>query len=339
MAYVRGARFADEFTQRRGHSLHRFLRRVSLHPELRRAAVLLQFLESPEWHSTMKARMPGGRIGGSPDTAAATAPASVLETWTDTFLNAFSKVHKPDKRFIEVREKADKLAEDLGTVEKAVARVARRQGDLGADYEEVATQFGKLQVLEPGVGDALTSFSTSVHQSSENWIELRNHTDRNYLSSLRDMDSYITAMKALLKAREQKQLDFEALSEYLAKAAADRDILASHQGTGGLGVGGLLRSKFEDVRGVDHEQARRDRIRKLELEIERLTGEVETAKVTSEMFDDRTVHEVQEFERIKAIELQDTLGGLAQAHMDFFGKTIETWERFVHDMEKDEVHA
>jgi sorting nexin-4 len=298
---------------------------------------LLQFLESPEWHSTMKARMPGGRVGGSPETVAAAAPVGVLETWTDTFLNAFSKVHKPDKRFIEVREKADKLADDLGTVEKAVARVARRQGDLGADYEEVATQFGKLQVLEPGVGGALTSFSASVHESSESWITLRNHTDRDYLTSLRDMDSYISAMKALLKAREQKQLDFEGLSDYLAKAAGDRDLLASHQGNAGLGVGGLLRSKIEDVRGVDHEQAKRDRIRKLELEIERLTGEVENAKITSEMFDDRTVHEVQEFERIKAIELQDTLGGLAVAHIDFFGKTIETWERFVQDMEKEGI--
>jgi sorting nexin-4 len=150
------------------------------------------------------------------------------------------------------------------------------------------------------------------------------------------MGAYILALKALLKAREQKQLDFEALSDYLAKAAADRDQLASHTGRSGpSGVGGILRSKIEDVRGVDHEQARRDRLRKLELEIERLTREVESAKIASEVFDDRTVREVQEFERIKAVELQDTLGGLADAHIGFFERTIETWERFVVDMEKE----
>jgi sorting nexin-4 len=268
------------------------------------------------------------------------AGGGVLETWTDSFLNAFTKVHKPDKRFIEVKERADKLDEDLGQVEKVVARVARRQGDLGADYEELATQFERLKTLEPGAEGPLTTFSASVHAMAENWTELRNHSDRDYLSSLRDMGSYIMALKALLKAREQKQLDFEALSDYLAKAAADRDALASHTGgtsSGGLvgGVGGILRSKIEDVRGVDHEQARRDRLRKLELEIERLTREVESAKLASEAFDDRTVREVQEFERIKAVELQDTMGALADAQLRFFERTIETWERFVLDMEKE----
>ena len=93
------------------------------------------------------------------------------------------------------------------------------------------------------------------------------------------------------------------------------------------------------MRGVDHEQSRRDRLRKLELQIERLTREVEQAKITSESFDNRTEAEVHEFERIKSVELQDTLSGLADAHIDYFKGTIETWERFVHDMEKEGVTA
>ena len=43
---------------------------------------------------------------------------------------------------------------------------------------------------------------------------------------------------------------------------------------------------IEDVRGVDHEQARRERTRKLELRVEELTHEVESARKTSDMFDD-----------------------------------------------------
>lgn len=42
MAYVRGDRFGVDFTQRRSHSLHRFLKRITLHPELRRSSILLQ---------------------------------------------------------------------------------------------------------------------------------------------------------------------------------------------------------------------------------------------------------------------------------------------------------
>lgn len=262
-----------------------------------------------------------------------------FESFTDTFLNAFAKVHKPDKRFIEVQERATKLNEDLTQIEKMVARVARRQGDLETDYSDLASQFQKLITLEPGVEGPLTSFASSAETTSQKWKQLKDHTDLNYLTSLRDMQAYILAVRALLKAREQKQLDFEGLTEYLAKAASDRDQLASQHGNSGLGASGFLRSKIEDVRGVDHEQSRRDRLRKLELQIEKLTREVEQAKITSETFDDRTVTEVQEFERIKSVELQDTLGGLADAHINFFKGTIETWEKFVQDMEHQGIPA
>jgi hypothetical protein len=42
IAYVRGDRFSTEFTQRRAHSLNRLLKRIALHPELRRSSILLQ---------------------------------------------------------------------------------------------------------------------------------------------------------------------------------------------------------------------------------------------------------------------------------------------------------
>ncbi|KAF2403740.1 Phox-like protein [Trichodelitschia bisporula] len=328
MAYVRGDRFGADFTLRRSHSLHRFLKRITLHPELRRSSILLEFLESPEWHATMR-----GRVAKT--TTVDQGNAGVFDNFTDTFLNAFTKVHKPDKRFIEVKERADKLDEDLGHVEKIVTRVARRQGDLETDYGDLATQFRKLITLEPGVEQPLTSFASSLETTSLNFKALRDHTGLDYASSLRDMTAYIAALRALLKAREQKQLDFEGLSDYLARAAADRDQLASQHGS--TGAGGFLRSKIEDVRGVDHEQARRDRQRKLEIQIQRLTREVEQAKIQSESFDDRTVSEVEEFERIKSVELQDTLGSLADSHIDFFKGTVETWEEFLEKMEQPSV--
>ncbi len=331
MEYVRGDRFGPDFTQRRAHSLHRFLKRLTLHPVLRRAVLLIIFLESPDWNSTMKNRP---SRGASMDAAGS---GGVFENFTDTFLNAFSKVHKADKRFIEVRERADKLDEDLGHVEKTMVRVVRREGDLEADYAELATQFQKLVALEPGVEDPLIKFAASANATSQGFKSLKEHSDRDYLGSLRDMEAYITAVKALLKTREQKQLDFEGLTDYLAKAASDRDNLASSTGSSGLGASGFLRAKIEDVRGVDHESARRERVRKLEMQIERLTREVESAKKTSEAFDEEVVKEIVDFERIKSVEFADTLGGLADANLEFFGGIIETWERFVKDLESQGV--
>ena len=262
--------------------------------------------------------------------------SSVFDNFADTFVNAFSKVHKPDKRFIEVREKADKLDEDLGHVEKIVARVARRENDLENDYNDLSTQFMKLVMLEPGVEVPLHAFAQAVEVTAKGLGALKEHTDQNYLGSLRDMEAYITAVKSLLKTREQKQLDFEGLTEYLTKASYDRDTLASaHPSSALSSPTGFIRSKIEDVRGVDHEQSRRERVRKLELQIDRLTREVEEAKRTTEMFDEEVVKEVADFERIKAAEFRDTLGNLAGQHVVFYEGVIETWERYVKELEKE----
>ncbi|KAK5133265.1 hypothetical protein LTR08_007999 [Meristemomyces frigidus] len=329
MAYVRGDRFATEFTSRRAHSMNRFLKRLTLHPVLRRATILTLFLESSDWNATMKSRPSRAMSGGSEDRS-----TSVLETWTDGFLNAFSKPHKTDKRFQDVNERAKKLDDDLGTVSKTVARVAKREGDLESDYAELAVQYQKLAALEPGIQHELSAFATGVQSTSEGWKGLREHTDQDYLGSLKDMESYISSIKALLKTREQKQLDFEGLTEYLNKAAQERDTLASH---GSVGASGFLRQKIEDVRGVDHEQSRRERQRKLEVQISRLTTEVEAAKKTTEAFDEEVVKEVGDFERIKAVEFRDTLGGLADANIAFFQGSIGVWEKFVQDTEKQQA--
>jgi sorting nexin-4 len=329
MEYVRGDRFGPDFMQRRAHSLHRFLKRISMHPVLRRAVLFITFLETPDWNQTMKGRQSRAASGSD------AGSGGLLDSVADTFVNTFTKVHKPDKRFIEVSERASKLAEDLNNIEKVTVKVARRQGDLETDYADLATQCQKLTTLEPAVEGTLTSFAASVTTTSQGFKSIRDHTDQNYLTSLRDMDAYIQALKTLLRTREAKQLDFESLSEYLAKSAAERDSMASQHGAG-IGASGFLRSKVEDFRGIDHEQARRQRVRKLEVEIERLTQEVENAKRATEAFDEHTVKEVSDFERIKAVEFKDTLGDLADAHVQFFDGAIETWEKFLVDMRKEE---
>ncbi|KAJ4382926.1 intercellular trafficking and secretion [Didymella sp. IMI 355093] len=329
MEYVRGDRFGPDFTQRRAHSLHRFLKRLALHPVLRRAMLLITFLETPDWNQHMKGRSSRAASGSEP------GGGGIVDAIAESFVNTFTKVHKPDKRFVEVSERAGKLTEDLNNVEKVTVRVARRQADLEQDYADLATQCQKLTTLEPAVESTLTSFAASVTTTSQGFKSIKEHTDQNYLTSLRDMDAYILALRNLLRTREGKQLDFEALSEYLAKSAADRDSLASQHGAG-MGASGFLRSKVEDFRGIDHDQARRQRVRKLEVEIERLTGEVENSKKATEAFDEHTVKEVADFERIKAVEFKDTLGDLADAHVDFFQGTIETWEKFLEDMRKEE---
>ncbi|KAJ5544677.1 hypothetical protein N7535_006935 [Penicillium sp. DV-2018c] len=335
MEYVRGDRFGPEFTTRRAWSLHRFLKRLALHPVLRRAPLLTIFLESPDWNAHMRLHSTRVSTNNGSDGAA----TGIFDNFTDSFVNAFSKVHKPDRRFIEVREKADKLDEDLSHVEKTVARVARRESDLETDYAELAAQFRKLVPLEPALEVPLQVFAASVEETARGMHGLKDHTDQNYLGSLRDTESYIMSLKSLLKTREQKQLDFEALVDYRNKAVTERDSLAANPAAYYASnpltssPASFIRSKMEDMRGVDHEQSRRERVRKLELRIDELTREVESAKTTSEMFDEEVIREVADFERIKAVEFRDSLGSFADAHIQFYQGVLSTWERFVAEME------
>ncbi|KOS21622.1 Sorting nexin-4 [Escovopsis weberi] len=331
MEYVRGDRFGPDFTARRAHSLQRFLVRLSLHPVLRRSTILHHFLESPDWNATMRSRASRGSIASDPG-----GPGGVFDNFADTFINAFTKVHRPDRRFIEVKDKSDKLDEDLNHIEKVIARVARRETDLEADLRDLAEQFQRLITLEPGIEPQVHAFSASVEDSAASLRLLKDVTDQDYLGSLRDLQAYSVALKNLLRAREQKQLDYEQLTEYLNKSTAERDTLqAGHAAPSG--PGSFLRAKIEDVRGVDHEQARRERQRKLEMRVDELTTEVERARQTSDLFDDEVIREVADFERIKRIEMKAQLGGLADAHIKFYGGVAELWESYIMEMEKDGI--
>ena len=338
MAYVRGDRFSSEFTQRRAWSLHRFIKRLTLHPVLRRATIFILFLETADWNAQMRLR-PNRSSTISENPSSPAAPTGFFDTMADSMLNAFSKVHKPDKRFLEVTERANKLDEDLSHVEKIVSRVARREGDLEQDYFDLATNMRKLTPLEPAIEAPLQTFAGCVEETSRGWRGLKDHTSQNYLGSLRDMEAYILSVKSLLKTREQKQLDFEGLTEYLQKASAERDSLASsnpyYSSSSSLNPATFIRNKMEDMRGVDHETAKQDRLRKLEVRIEELNREVGSAKTTSEMFDEQVVREISDFERIKGLEFRDSLGSLARNHCVFYKSVIDTWERFLGEMEAD----
>lgn len=331
--YVRGDRFGPDFTQRRANSLHRFLKRLTLHPVLRRTSLLTIFLESPDWNAHMRFRPMRGSVGPAAETG-----GGVFDGLTDTFLNAFSKVHKPDRRFIEVRDRADKLDEDLTHVEKIIARVVRRESDLESDYADLSKEFLKIVELEPELEPAVRAFATGIKETSVGLKTLKEHTDQDYLSSLRDMEAYIIAVKQLLKTREQKQLDFEGLTDYLNRASMERDHIASAP-AGSTGLGGptgFLRSKIEDVRGVDHEASKRERVRKLEHRIDELTREVDGARRIAESFDEEVVREVADFERIKSTEMRDTLGGLADANAVFYKGLVETWENMLKQLDEDD---
>lgn len=137
----------------------------------------------------------------------------------------------------------------------------------------------------------------------------------------------MASFRSLLKARDQKQLDHEALADYLQRSIAERDSL--QRPNGGGSAGGFIRHKVEDLRGVDHEQSRRDRLRKTSIRVEELERETERAKIQSEAFNSEVLKENEILNEIRAAEVRASLDRLAQAHVDFYRGMIAQWREFI----------
>lgn len=75
-------------------------------------------------------------------------------------------------------------------------------------------------------------------------------------------------LQEVLKARDQKQLDFEELSGYLHQTIQERERIQHpdrkfSQRDGGLHITEYVTDKYNDFIGVNPETARRDKLRKL----------------------------------------------------------------------------
>jgi len=84
---------------------------------------------------------------------------TLLDNLSDTFINAFSKVRKPDERFIEMREGIDKFEEGLMAIERLANKEKNRTEDLAQDYVDMAAAYQGLGYLESGITDPLNRFA------------------------------------------------------------------------------------------------------------------------------------------------------------------------------------
>ena len=120
LEYLTGDRFGDTFVQRRCAELQLFLERVCRHPVLQRAKLLQVFLESDEWEIEMHTHAGqaiGGPLGGS-----AAAAGGMIESLSDTFVNVFSRVRKPDPRFTEMQRQLEQEEDHAAQLERVLHR-------------------------------------------------------------------------------------------------------------------------------------------------------------------------------------------------------------------------
>lgn len=92
-----------------------------------------------------------------------------------------------------------------------------------------------------------------------------------FLVHLHSLLTYSHANRAVLKLRDQKQLDFEELSDYLSGVTQERDrlsaVISGHAGSTGLGLSAYLKDKVDALRGADDDRSRVEKMRKLDVKI------------------------------------------------------------------------
>jgi len=257
----------------------------------------------------------------------------LIDNISDTLLNAFSRVRKPDERFLSMRENVDKFEEGLLLSERLWSRVRSRTNDLTSDYHDLAVAVQGLGFLESGITDPLNHFSNTLLEFSALLRHKTQTTTDPFLIHLHSLLTYSHANRAVLKLRDQKQLDFEELSDYLSGVTVERDrlaaIISGHAGSTGLGLGAYIRDRVDSIRGADDDRSRVEKMKRLDVKIKELQDAVTTAHETSDAFSDETLREQAVFQYAKESEMKEMLGNLADGEIEFYKSAMEEWERII----------
>ncbi|KAK8861583.1 sorting nexin-4 [Kwoniella newhampshirensis] len=323
LEYIKGDRFGPEFVERRRLDLQRFADRIARHPTLQRSQLVNDFLTSTEWtvakHHHLSHPPPESH-------------SSLMDSLSDTFINAFSRVRKPDARFVEMAEELERYEEGLTSVERLVGRGKTRVDDLSADYQDMAAAYQGLGYLESGITEPLNRFAEKMLDFSALLKHMNQTTVEPFLIQSHSLQSYATSHRSVIKLRDQKQLDFEELSAYLSAIVSERDRLAAvssgHAGAP-VGLSTYLRDQVDKIRGTDDIHTRRERMRKLDGKIKELQDAVTTAHETSTAFSDEVIKEHTVFDLSKKEEMKEMLQTYSDGQVEMLQKAMDDWDRII----------
>ncbi|PWN53031.1 hypothetical protein IE53DRAFT_325606 [Violaceomyces palustris] len=375
LEYLTGDRFSPEFIEKRTADLQLFLERICRHPTLQRSSLLRSFLESSEWQVDMHAHNSSHNISsnGAPGSSSLisgsqhenTGPPGLLDSLSDTLLNAFTKVRKPDERFLEMREGIEKLEEGLAGTERVLSRnrnrisavpfgdiYAPKMGtsleDLSTDYEDLATSFEGLGYLESGITEPLNRFAGTMLEFARLQRMTTSRSTDAMLSQMHALLSYSNSHKSVLKLRDSKQLDFEELTDYLSGVVSERDRLASlssphgaghgHGGVRGAGIGGFIKDKVDSLRGIDEERTRVERMQRLDGRIKELQDAVTSAHDTSQAFSNEVMREHEIFKLAKEQEMKEILSTYVDGQIELYTRAMESFEKLIPQLERIKVN-
>ncbi|KAI9251215.1 hypothetical protein BY458DRAFT_590026 [Sporodiniella umbellata] len=334
LEYVKGDRFSQDFIEKRRVSLERFIQRIARHPILGKAELFVLFLESSEFNNTS-------------ERALRESQETMIDTIGDTLLNAFTKIHKRDPRFVEMKEKSDRMEENLDLLQRTLMRTHRRLEELCGDYEEFQT--GILGLSEIESADSMQKFASILNQYNQQMKKMT-ASESQWQMEVYDYMLYYRSIKSVLKLRDQKQLDHEELSNYYRSTVDEKERLIQNRKEGG--VASFISDKINEVRGADSEKIKREKILRLDERMRevyehmylfisgfnpnidpKLKDAVSETQKVSTAFSDQVKKEDMFFNRNKSIELFETLKSYTDSKVTYFSESTTMWKEFIQSLE------
>ncbi|KAG2237157.1 hypothetical protein INT48_004659 [Thamnidium elegans] len=308
LEYVKGDRFSADFTEKRRISLERFIQRIARHPILGKAEFFIMFLESSEFNDASSRALREGQ-------------ETMMDTIGDSLLNAFSKIRKPDARFIEMKEHSDLMEQNLDMLQKTLLRTNKRYEDLCKDYQEFTASLSGLSDMEPAFQSFLIPLIAGLNEYTKHMNQLRLE-DEKWQIEIQDYMAYYHTVKDVLKLRDQKQLDFEELSDYLVSITEDKIKFGENSG-----VASYITDKLNEVRGADADKIKRERLNKMDERVKEIQEAIDQSLHISTGFSDQIRKEDTFFNNNKSTEMYDVLKTYTDA------KSVQVWRNVVQALE------
>jgi sorting nexin-4 len=93
--------------------------------------------------------------------------SGVFDNIGDAILSAFTKVRKPDPKFSEMKQKADKLEENLTGIEKLHSKMVKIETELGDKLKMVGTATVSMSNMETQMMGPLSALGTRLENYAD----------------------------------------------------------------------------------------------------------------------------------------------------------------------------
>ncbi|ORX43297.1 hypothetical protein BCR36DRAFT_361394 [Piromyces finnis] len=319
-SFITGDRFSSEFTERRRRLLEVYMQRIVRHPVIQTSEILKNFLESTDMSRAIE--------------QAKSDNNTMLDGISDSIVNSFSKIKNVNEKFVKAKEKLDRLEVNLQHVEKLHTNIIKQEKLLENHMNEFAIAAEKFGETDTDLESIVKEFSNTLHSVSRNYGEKVSKEENSYIENIKGYINYCQSYKDTLKARDQKQMDFEGLSSYLKSYDNEYKKYENNPAHISSGITSFVSRKYDEMKGTDPKLRREEKMNNLQKKIEDLKPEVEKSELDSKKFDEDITKEIEYFDNFQIMDFRKYLSDYIDIQMESYQKNKNLWDDLIEKFEE-----